>query len=350
MKENQIVNSMYTPNITYTYPGKLNLDLIEPIEIGVPAISDLMRVVQGIKCGEYLHYIAALTSVLSKGTGDCSPTYTQAGSITDRVLQTGKFYVNLEWCEEEFSAVCTALSDSDLIAPGVDGYELTNKLMNLIFKRVNATMQRDILKALYFGDNSLGAGNTTIYSVIDGVFTHFLDSEAAYCVKPVDGPVPFPNTHTSVLATNQAMNTLRALWEQANIRLKQLPTSQKVFWVTGSVWENYYKSLIDNCCTEGSWKMQQDGQTDLFFHGIKLIPLWFADDSLSSDTTNPFYDEIRHFAVYTTPPNHIFGVERSSDLNNLTSCFDCRTNSNLIKAKMRFGYNFAQCDLIAWSR
>jgi hypothetical protein len=104
MKENQIVNSMYTPNITYTYPGKLNLDLIEPIEIGVPAISDLMRVVQGIRCGEYLHYIAALTSVLSKGTGDCNPTYTQAGSITDRVLTTGKFYVNLEWCEEEFSA------------------------------------------------------------------------------------------------------------------------------------------------------------------------------------------------------------------------------------------------------
>jgi hypothetical protein len=347
MKENQIVNSMYTPSITYTYPGKLNLDLIEPIEIGVPAISDLMRVVQGIRCGEYLHYIAALTSVLSKGTGDCSPTYTQAGSITDRVLTTGKFYVNLEWCEEEFSAVCTALSDSDLIAPGVDGYELTNKLMNLIFKRVTATMQRDVLKALFFGDNSLGAGNTTIYSVIDGVFTHFLDSEAEYCVQPIGG---FPNTATSVLAADQARDELRKLWGQSGIRLKQLPTAQKVFWVTGSVWENYYDSLINNCCTEGSWKLSQDGSTDLYYRGIKLIPLWFADDSLQNDSTNPFYNEIRHFAVYTAKDNHIFGVERASDLNNLTSCFDCRTNSNLIKAKMRFGYNFAQCDLISWVR
>lgn len=349
MKENQIVNSMYTPSITYTYPGKLNLDLIEPIEIGVPAISDLMRVVQGIKCGEYLHYIAPLTSVLSKGTGDCSPTYTQAGSITDRVLTTGKFYVNLEWCEEEFSAICTALSDSDLIAPGVDGYELTNRLMNLIFKRVTATMQRDVLKALFFGDNSLGSGNTTIYSVIDGVFTHFLDSEAAYCVKPV-GP-GFGNNHATVLSTaNAARDQLRELWSEANLRLKQLPSSQKVFWVTGSVWENYYKSLIDNCCTEGAWRLQQDGSTDLFFHGIKLEPLWFADDSLQNDSTNPFYDEMRHFAVYTAKDNHIFGVERASDLNNLTSCFDCRTNSNLIKGRMRFGYNFAQCDLIAWAR
>jgi hypothetical protein len=44
------------------------------------------------------------------------------------------------------------------------------------------------------------------------------------------------------------------------------------------------------------------------------------------------------------------GVERSSDLNNLTSCFDCRTNSTLIKGRMRFGYNFAQCGLIAWAK
>jgi hypothetical protein len=348
MKENQIVNSMYTPDITYTYPGRLNLDLIEPIEIGVPAISDLMRVVQGIRCGEYLHYISALSTVLSKGTGDCNPTYTQAGSITDRQLTTGKFYVNLEWCEEEFSAICTALSDSDLVAPGVDGYELTNRLMNLIFRRVTATMQRDVLKALFFGDNSLGAGNTTIYSVIDGVFTHFLDSETAYCVQPV-GP-GFPNAHNSVLAADQARDQFRALWGQANLRLKQLPDAQKVFWVTGSVWENYYDSLINNCCVEGSWRLAQDGTTELRYRGIRVLPLWFADDSLQNDDTNPFYDEIRHFIVYTARDNHIFGVERASDLNNLTSCFDCRTNSNLIKAKMRFGYNFAQCDLIAWAR
>ena len=80
------------------------------------------------------------------------------------LLQTGKFYVNLEWCEEEFSAVCTALSDSDLVAPGVDGYELTNKLMNLIFKSVTSQMQIDVLKALYFGDNSLGA--VTLLSIL----------------------------------------------------------------------------------------------------------------------------------------------------------------------------------------
>jgi len=111
MKTFQPVNSMYTPNITYTYPGKLNLDLIKPIRLGVPAPQDLFTIIQGVRCGEYLHYIQPLSSVLAKASGDCNPTYTQAGSITDRQLVTGDFRINLSWCEEEFNATCTALTE-----------------------------------------------------------------------------------------------------------------------------------------------------------------------------------------------------------------------------------------------
>lgn len=343
----QFANSMYTPNISYTYPGTLNLDLIKPILVDLPALGDLFTIIQGVRCGEYLHYINPLTSALSKSSGDCNPTYTQAGSITDRQLVTGEFKVNMEWCEAEFTAICTALVQK-YISPGVDGYELEGALMNLIFEQVKNAMAKDILKVMFFGNNSLGSTSTSIYSGIDGVFTKFFDSEAAYCVQPVSNTLP--NTATSVLSADQARDTLRLLWGNSNIRLKQLPTSEKVFWVTGSVWENYYDSLINNCCVEGSWKMGQDGVTELYYRGIKLMPLWFADESLSSETGNPYYGILRHFAVYTAKANHYMGVERSSDLNNLTSCFDCRTNSNLIKGKMRFGYNFVQCDLISWAK
>ena len=343
----QIVNSMYTPNISYTYPGTLNLDLIKPILVDLPALGDLFTIIQGVRCGEYLHYIQPLTSALSKSTGDCNPVYTQAGSITDRQLVTGEFKVNLEWCEAEFTAICTALIQK-YIAPGVDGYELEGQLMNLIFEQTKNAMAKDILKVMFFGNNSLGSTSSNIYSVIDGVFTKFFDSEAAYCVQPVSNTLP--NAHNTTLTADQGRDTLRLLWGNSNIRLKQLPTSEKVFWVTGSIWENYYDSLINNCCVEGSWKMGQDGVTELYYRGIKLMPLWFADEALSSETSNPYYDILRHFIVYTAKANHYMGVERSSDLNNLTSCFDCRTNANLIKGKMRFGYNFVQCDLISWAK
>ena len=345
----QMVNSMYTPDITYTYNGNLNLDLIEPLRVGVPALTDLFTIIQGVRCGERLHYINPLTRVLSKSSGDCNPVYTQAGTITDRLLQTGEFKINLEWCEAEFAAICTALIQK-YIKPGVEGYELEGQLMSLIFKQIIETAKKDVMKITFFGDNSLGSGSTNPYSVIDGVFTHFLDNEAAYCVEPVYNFPAAQKLHNSIMNADQAVTILRLLWDNASLILDALPENEKAVWVTKSFWNNYLRSLESNCCVEGSFRLQQDGAKTLFYRGVELMPLPFADEALGTETDNPFYDEIRHFAVYTAKGNHYFGTERTSDLGNLTSCMDCRTNANLIKGKMRFGYNFVQCDLIAWAK
>lgn len=344
------VNSMYTPNLTYTYPGTLNLDLIKPIRIGTPAFSDLFTIIQNVRCGEWLHYVQPLTSALSKPDGSCNPVFTQAGSITDKQLTTGTFALNHAYCSDEFAVVCNALVEK-YTGMGVDFYELQPNLQSIIFEQEIEAMKYDLWKVMFFGDNSLGSGSTNVYSIIDGVLTKFFDSQTAYCVQPVSNALP--DNHASVLTADQARDTFRLLWGNSNIRLKSLPDSQKQFWVTGSMWENYYDSLINNCCVEGSWRLAQDGATDLYYRGIKLIPLWFADDSLGAATnvdSNPYYDEVRHFAIYTAKSNHYMGVERMSDLDNLTMCFDCRTNETLIKGRFRAGYNFVQCDLISWAK
>ena len=343
----QIINSIYTPAVTYTYPGKLNIDIIKPSTlVPTPQLSDFGRVIQGVRCGEYLHLIQPLATVLEKNMGNCTPTYSQGGSITDRQLLTGSFLINKSWCEEEFAATCNGLVDSGLVADGLDGNELTQKLQSLIFEQILEAAKLDFWKILFFGDNSLGAGSTNRFSAIDGVFTKFADSETAYCVQPIGNT--FPNGPTSVLNTNQARDAFRAMWSGSSLQLQALIPSQKVFWVTGSVYQNYYDSLIDNCCVEGSWRLQQDGTEKLYYKGVEVRPLWFADQTLSTDVgVNPWYGQIRHFIIYTTKDNHMIGVERSSDLNSLSMCFDCATNRNLIKGKMRFGYNFIECNLIS---
>lgn len=342
-KAPKIINSMYTPNFSYTYPGKLNTELITPPQINTPAISDFATVVQGVRCGQYMNLMQPLSRVLTKGTADCTPTYTQAGEITDRKLDTGLFEINLEWCKKEFQAVCNVLGDSNLIGDGLDGYELGNTLRSKIFEMILEQARQDIWKVLLFGDNSLGSGSTNVFSTIDGVWVKFLDEFSSYCVKPISNA--FPNQHNSVLAADQARDVLRLMWGNSDILLKQIPDNQKKMWVTGSVWENYYDSVINNCCVEGSWRASQDGLGRLYYRGIELVPLWIADQSLENDTDNPFYDEIRHFIIYTTPMNHMFGVERAADLNNLEMCYDCRTKTTLIQGEMRFGYNFQFCKL-----
>lgn len=340
---------MYTPNLSYTYPGKINTELIQKPKIQTPALTELFTIRQGIRCGEYINLVQPLTSVLTKGTADCAPVYTQSGSITDRKLETGLFEINLSWCKKEFSAICSNLSDSDLIGDGLSGYELGNRLRTVIFDEVLEAARIDLWKVLFLSDNSLGSGSTSMYSAIDGVFTKFFDGAGSYCVEPVDNSLP--NAHNSVLATNQARDTFRLLWGNSSSLLKQMPSNQKQIWVSGSMWENYYDSIINDCCVEGSWRAGQDGLGDrLFYRGIEVFPLWAIDEALQNDSSNPFYDEIRHFAVYTAKNNHIVGVENAADLNNLEMCYDCRTKETLIQGEMRVGYNYAQCDLISWAK
>lgn len=345
----RIESSMYTPNFTtYTYPGMLSTELIQKPKINTPAISEFATVMPGIRAGQILNLVQPLTRALTKGTADCSPTYTQSGSITDRKIETGLFEINLSWCKKEFQGLLSSynvLGDSNLIGDGLSGYELGGKLRSVILDEVAEQARQDVWKVYLFGNDSLGSGSTNLFSTIDGIWTKYLDSFANYCIKPITNALP--NEHNSTLNADQARDTFRLMWGNSTILLKQFMASGKAkLFVTGSMWENYYDSLINNCCVEGSWKASQDGLgATLYYRGIPLVPLWIADYTLENDTDNPYYDLLRHFAILTIPENNVFGVENASDLNNLELCYDCRTKETLIQGEMRFGAQFIQCDL-----
>jgi hypothetical protein len=349
MSKPRIENSMYTPNFTtYTYPGVLTTELIQKPKINTPAISEFATVMSGIRSGEVLNLVQPLTRVLEKGTASCAPTYTQSGSITDKKITTGLFEINKSWCKKEFQGLLSnynVLGDSNLIGDGLAGYDLGGKLRTVILDEIMEQARQDIWKVYLFGNNSLGSGSTNVFSTIDGLWTSYLDSFASYCIKPVTNALP--NAHNSTLNADQARDTFRLMWGNSSILLKQYMASGKAkLFVTGSMWENYYDSLINNCCVEGSWKASQDGLgANLYYRGIPVIPLWIADFTLENDTDNPYYDLLRHFAILTIPENNVFGVENMSDLNNLELCYDCRTKTVLIQGEMRFGAQFIQCDL-----
>jgi hypothetical protein len=342
----RIENSMYTPNITtYTYPGILSKEIIQKPKIDTPALSALFSIRNGVRSKEQLHLMAPLTSVLAKGTAACEPTYTQSGSITGKTLETGLFEINLSWCKKEFQGLLASYNvfgdDPAYVGDGLSGYELGGKLRSLILDEIMEQARQDIWKIALFGQTAFTG--SSVYSTIDGLWTNYLDNFAAYCIKAVTNALP--NGTTSVLNSNQARDTFRDMWRGAPILLKQMFASGRVkLFVTGSMWENYLTSLETDCCTEGSWKLGQDGARTLYFRGIELVPLWIADYTLETDT-NPYTGLLRHFAIMTIPENNIFGVENQSDLNNIELCYDCRTKTTYLQGEMRFGTNFINCDL-----
>jgi hypothetical protein len=289
--------------------------------------------------------MAPLTSVLAKGTAACIPTYTQSGSITGKTLETGLFEINLSWCKKEFQGLLSSFNaigdDRSLVGDGLSGYELGGKLRSLILDEVLEAARQDVWKIAFLGQSAFTG--SSVYSTIDGLWTNYLDGFGSYCIKPVTNSLP--NGATSVLSADQARDTFRLMWGQAPIILKQMFTSGKVkLFVTGSMWDNYLTSLETNCCVEGSWRLQQDGTKTLYYRGIELVPLWIIDQALENET-NPYSGLLRHFAILTLPENNIFGVENTSDLNNLELCYTCKDKTTYIQGEMRFGTNFLNCDL-----
>jgi hypothetical protein len=135
--------------------------------------------------------------------------------------------------------------------------------------------------------------------------------------------------------------------------LKQLPNSEKVFWVTGAVYENLMASYENKSGgTETQFRILTDGTTELRYRGIEVKPLYIADNYLE-DSNNPWYGALRNFVIYTTKggskySNLVIGTERSSDLDRIDMFYEQKTKTTFAQHESRFGVQFIHCDLIAF--
>lgn len=334
----------YSPG--YTFVGNLPTELYYAPTIGTPALSDIFSIRQGIRTDEYLVLVNSLEKVLAATTG-CSPSYTTAGTLSDRKITVGKFSANLQWCKSDFISTASALSnDPKFVADGLDGYEATAAVRKMWIDSLVDAMRRDIFRIALFGNDTSGNAN---YNVIDGLLVKLLDAGASYCVKQVGNN--FGNNHNTNLTAGEALAAFQAIYENSQIPLMQLPPSEKVMWVTGSVYNNLLRSYEST--TSGSdqqFILQKDGTRVLSFRGVEVQPLWLADNYLSSDSTNPWYDNMRNFIIYTPKAsskysNLVLGTEKASDLDRVDVFYDQRLLTTYAQAEVRFGVQFINCDL-----
>lgn len=352
----------YSPG--YTFPGNLPTELFRKPTIGTPALTDIFTLRQGIRTDEYLALVGNLEKILKASTG-CNPTYSTSGTFSDRKISVGKFEANYSWCKSDFISTASALTnDPSFVKNGLDGYNVSDKVRTVWMEEMIDAIRRDIFRILWFGNDTSGNAD---YNVIDGLMVKLYDAFSSYCVKRVGNDLP--NTYNSLLTTDQAYNALQQLHTKAPIILKQLPISEKVFWVTGSMYENLLASYESktNGATEMQFKYIQhgastgvgtgnitspDGGPTLTYRGIPVIPLYLLDNYLE-DSNNPWYNNLRHFAVYTTTgkskfANLVVGTEAASDLDRIDMFYDQRTKQTYAQHESRFGCNFIQCDLTAF--
>lgn len=340
--------SSYTYSPGYTFPGNLPTELFRKPSISTPALSDMFSIRQGIRTDEYLVLVGQLEKLLKAATG-CSPSYTTAGTFSDRKISVGKFEANHQWCKSDFISTASALTnDPSFVADGLDGYEVTAKVRSVWMDEMVDAIRRDIWRIVLFANDTSSSAD---YNVIEGLFVKMYDANSAYCVKRVGNSLG--NAATTVLATDEAIDALKACHTKAATILKQLPNSEKVFWVTGAVYENLLASYENKSGgTETQFRILTDGTNQLFYRGIEVKPLYIADNYLE-DSNNPWYGALRNFVIYTTKgsskyANLVIGTERSSDLDRIDMFYEQKTKTTFAQHESRFGVQFIHCDLIAF--
>lgn len=317
--------------------------------VGTPALSDIFSIRQGIRTDEYLILQQNLNKIVGAIQG-CSPTYTTSGTFTDRKITVGGFAAYLQWCKEDFIATASVLTnDPTWVADGLDGYDASAKIRKVWMDAMIDALRRDYFRIALFGNDTSG---DSFWNRIEGLFVKLHDALSSYCVKRVGNSLG--NNHNTNLNDDEALDALRRTFTDAPIPLKQIPAAEKQFITTGAIFENLMKSYESNSGgTETQFRYLEDGTQELKFRGVRLMPLYIADDSLGSDSTNPWYDNMRNFIIYTPKTssrysNLVLGTERASDLDRIKMFFDELTDITYAKHEARFGVQFINCDLTAF--
>ena len=114
------------------------------------------------------------------------------------------------------------------------------------------------------------------------------------------------------------------------------------------MFENYLKNLESTTNTDAGYMLVTNGIPTPYYRGIEVVPIYAWDNDLA-DAANPFNGVMNTAILYTTPANHIIGVDRSSNLGNVSSWYEKKDRLMYFEGAYKMGYNYLLGDLQAIS-
>lgn len=333
-------------SMTHTYAGEelINELFYQPEEMG-KSLSELYRFipVKGDKVNVYLPQ--KLRKILRKYT-TCG--FTAAGgttTIVDKTLSVEKIKANLEECVDAWDDTIFA----ELMKPGVDRDNLSGTIIDTVIKnQYIKAAKSDINRAVWFADiNDADAD----WNQFDGFVTLMLDNSASIgAARFIDADGTSFETGDA-LATDGAKGLMKQIWDNQTPELRDLPASEKVFYVTNTVLDNYRDTLEDQNNSIGQ-ALLEDGREVLKFRGVELvvIPEW---DSNLADSTNPHYTGSglaigSNFIVFGAKDNFVFGSDVAAQETSFKIRYaDDDDEKMKVTTKFKLGVQIIHYELVA---
>lgn len=330
-------------NFNFTYPGILTTDVFFKPTEETPAISDIAIVDQGIAFKKQYNVLPSLSKIVKPYDG-CERSFSGSQEITNRTLETKEFEVNLQWCKDDFTDQLTGIYNNlaqEMLKTGIASFDPSGTPINTIVAQlIEDAVRRDIFRRISFADSGSASAD---WDTIDGIWTQLMadaGTASTYCVKKAN-----VSLGTAALSSGEALAALEAVYSESSNLLKAVPVSKKKFFVTGSVYDNYFNSLAaTGAVTEQAYTALLNGAQTLTYKGVPVVPVRIWDTELA-DSTNPLYGTTAHLILYTTKDNHRVGVESNGDLNKIDGWYDRKDRKFYFEGDMKFGYTYLHCDL-----
>lgn len=350
VKSSPSMLSIIETNFNFTYPGILTTDLFYKPTLSSPALSDLFTIDQGISFQKRYNVVPGLSKIIKPYTGcGAANTNNSRDLISNVTLQTKEFRMQEAWCKDDFTQQLTGVYNhlaQEWLKTGERSFDPAGTPIDAAIQQVlTDAMRRDL-----FIRATLAAGNSSNadYNQIDGLWDRLIDSSGAsnYCVVRAGSALG-----TGTLSAGAGLTALQTVYDNSNDLLKE-QMDKAVYWVTGSVYDNYVKSLqgtgnVSQAQYEAlinGIKGKQTWDGGITFNGIPVYPIRLWDSALA-DSNNPLFGTTKHLVLLTVKQNHILGVESSSDLNKIETWFEMKDSKRYYRSDFKIGYQYLHCDL-----
>ena len=293
-------------------------------------ITNQWRVMPNVVTKKKMGFVQPLENVVRKYAG-CGFNPLGEVKVYDRSIEVEKAKVDLEICWDEFQYTVF----EELLQRGVRLPDVTGTLIQeILTQRTIQAIRQDIVRLGYFGNT---ASNNPNFDLVDGLWTVF------YPALVTQDLIPRTNTGSGTdIAAGDGIEILRAVYDQAPLQLKALPTNQKVINVSGSVYSAFREDIEE--AGGGDYGLLQliNGVETLTFRGIPVIAQWRWDEILTNlGVTKP------HYVEYTTPLNKVLATDVTNPATELTTWYDEKDEKVYTKSRFKMGVNYIHHSLIS---
>ena len=328
----------------FTYNGVLSNDVLFKPSVGTLALSDIVgQTIPGIQYKTQLNLSPILSNIVKKAGGasaDCTLPVSDGVRFSNREIEVNQMGFRIPWCRDEFENALNVHLAQEYMKTGIESYDPSAQILSWSDRVIEDALRRDVFRIFSFGDTASGSAN---YDQMDGYWNKIIAGAGTLTQK-------VGTEYGATLADGEAKASFEAMIDGAPIVLKQLPRGEKAIYCTGSLYENYKRSLqvILNGTSPEQYTITVNGVDGLSIDGIAIIPVYAWDDALT-DPNNPLSTIQPHLAVYTAKNNHAIAVDGVQNLADVDGFYDRRDLKFYFDANFRMGYNLIHEDFTVFN-